>query len=558
MFNRHADNRTDLTERQRWQEKSRRQNVRRLLSVGALVMFVAVAGIAFAWNAGKQSAQPLMVAGNTINVGKNADFQAALNLAKPGDTIVLEAGAEYVGAFRLPAKNGGQFITITSSKAAKLPADNQRVAPADAVNMPKIVSSGKNQPAIMTAENAHHFRFVGVEITVNKPEDDIWRLVFLGLPDDVPDAINKIPHHITFDRCYIHARADQTGRVRSGVTLNGRNLEVLNSYISGFRLKGDESQAIVAWDAPGPFRIINNYLEAAGENVLFGGATAHVGMNPADLEFRRNYLSKPMEWREQYTVKNLFELKDMRRAVIEENVMENCWVSAQNGSAIVLTPASLQSGDNARVEDIVFRSNVVRRAANGIAMTGKDWGDPKYPNIPVQNRSVRFENNLFTDISRQFGGGTNGRFLVVSSGAGPDNLSFNHNTVLQEGSAIMLDGGPLEGFAFTNNIILHNEYGIHGVGNRGGGIGTAGLANYMTKYVFRRNLLIGADSAKYPADNFFPATLNETQFVNAKNGNYRLSDNSRFRVKGTDDKEVGCDYQTLEQTAQKVISGRND
>ena len=39
---------------------------------------------------------------------------------------------------------------------------------------------------------------------------------------------------------------------------------------------GFDSQAINGWTGPGPLLIENNYLEGAGENVIFGGADPSV------------------------------------------------------------------------------------------------------------------------------------------------------------------------------------------------------------------------------------------------------------------------------------------
>ena len=45
--------------------------------------------------------------------------------------------------------------------------------------------------------------------------------------------------------------------------------------------------------------IENNYLEAAGENVMFGGADPAIpGLVADGITFRRNYLSRPMAWRQ--------------------------------------------------------------------------------------------------------------------------------------------------------------------------------------------------------------------------------------------------------------------
>ena len=51
----------------------------------------------------------------TISVGAGGDLQGAINAARPGDTIVIAAGATFTGNYTLPAKGGGSFITIRSS-----------------------------------------------------------------------------------------------------------------------------------------------------------------------------------------------------------------------------------------------------------------------------------------------------------------------------------------------------------------------------------------------------------------------------------------------------------
>ena len=38
----------------------------------------------------------------------------------------------------------------------------------------------------------------------------------------------------------------------------------------------------------GPFKIVNNFLEASGENILLGGGAATV--TPADIEIRHNHM----------------------------------------------------------------------------------------------------------------------------------------------------------------------------------------------------------------------------------------------------------------------------
>ncbi len=122
----------------------------------------------------------------TITVPAGGDFQAALNSANGGDTIVLQAGATYPTAsgFTLPNKGSGtQMITIQSSALGSLPAAGYRVHPSDAGQMPKLVLTAVNgSPVMGTAEAAHHYQFMGIEFAL---APGVWtsEMVRLGTGD---------------------------------------------------------------------------------------------------------------------------------------------------------------------------------------------------------------------------------------------------------------------------------------------------------------------------------------------------------------------------------------
>src|SRR5439155_1665302 len=81
-----------------------------------------------------------------------------------------------------------------------------------------------------------------------------------------------------------------------------------------------------------------------GENVLFGGADPGISnLVPSDIEFRKNYLVKPLSWRADgssyagihWSVNNIFELKNAQRILVDGNLFENNWTDAQNGYGIL-------------------------------------------------------------------------------------------------------------------------------------------------------------------------------------------------------------------------------
>src|SRR5690606_28378953 len=108
------------------------------------------------------------------------------------------------------------------------------------------------------------------------------------------------------------------------VALNSASTAVIDSWLSECHGKGFDSQAIAGWNGSGPYKIVNNHLAGAGENLMFGGADPSIPNGlPEDIEIRRNHFIKPPEWKGVWTVKNLIELKLGRRVLIEGNVFEN-------------------------------------------------------------------------------------------------------------------------------------------------------------------------------------------------------------------------------------------
>src|SRR5688572_22027579 len=275
--------------------------------------------------------------GRVVHVKAGQSLQAAIDAAQPGDRITLDPGAVYEGPFRLPRKAGDQWIAIASA-SDQLPARGQRVAPADAKQMPKLTATGDF--VIEAMPGAHHYRLVGLEIA---PAAGVYvnTIVMLG---DREKTADSQPHHIIVERSYIHGDAKKGSR--RGVALNSRHTAVIDSHLSDFKEVGVDSQAIAGWNGAGPFRIENNYLEGAGENVMFGGADPTVpDLVPADIQVLRNHLTKPLRWKvghasyegTEWAVKNLFELKNARRVLVEGNVFERNWTHAQNGFAILFT-----------------------------------------------------------------------------------------------------------------------------------------------------------------------------------------------------------------------------
>jgi hypothetical protein len=231
----------------------------------------------------------------TLLVHASDDLQQVLNAAQPGDVILLDAGATFVGNFILPVKSGSAFITIRSSADdAMLPAAGQRIGPQWASALPKLRSSNSIS-VLKTAPGAHHWQLQFLELQANR--DGYGDLIALGDGSAAQDTLAKVPHDFELDRVYVHG--DSLVGQKRCISLNAAAVTIRNSYISDCKAVGQEGQAIAGWNGTGPYLIENNYLEGAGENVLFGGADpAIAGLAASDVVFRRNHVAKPLAWRD--------------------------------------------------------------------------------------------------------------------------------------------------------------------------------------------------------------------------------------------------------------------
>src|SRR5262245_38982412 len=152
--------------------------------------------------------------GRAVEVKAGGDLQAALNQARPGDVITLEAGATFTGNFTLPNKSGSGWIVIRSSTAdSNLPPPGTRITPSYSSVLPKIISPNPD-PAIKAASGAHHYRFIGLEIG-QKTGSRIYAIVDF---DGGQTSLSQVPHDLIVDRCYIHGNPSDTSR--RGVALN--------------------------------------------------------------------------------------------------------------------------------------------------------------------------------------------------------------------------------------------------------------------------------------------------------------------------------------------------
>jgi len=527
--------------------------------------------------------------GSLITVKAGGDLQAALDNASCADTIELEAGATFIGQFTLPAKNcdDQHWITVrTSTSDASLPPEGTRMTPcyAGIASLPgrpvfpctqpqqllaTIASSGAGNGPIIFANGANHYRLLGLEIT--RVANNGKSVVALVAPEQDGSA-----DEIVLDRLYIHGSPkDDT---RRGVDLSGTtSVAVQDSYISDLhcRVEGTctDSQAIqggIGSLPSGPFRIVDNFLEAAAECILFGGGPAT--QPPSDIEVRLNHLFKPMFWMKgqpgfsspAFLVKNHFELKNAQRVLLDSNVLEDTWGGfSQVGYSILITPKNQMSGNEnvcplCLVTDVTVRYVTISHVAGGFQI-GNVLERPD--GVPLQGMRYSIHDVIVDDIDgvKYAGEGT---FAQVSTIAKPllQDLNINHVTAFPPHMMFVM-GAPdtvkMPGFIFTNSIVASGNAPVWSTGTDGASncayydVPLKTLDRCFSGYIFSNNAILESPSAyppsSWPTGNFFysAAAIAFVNFNNGDGGDYHLLPASPATGAANDGTDLGADVDAV-------------
>jgi len=542
--------------------------------------------------------------GSVIAVNAGGDLQSALNNAQCGDVIQLQAGATFTGLFTVPAKNcdiNHWIIIRTSAPDTALPAEGQRATPcyagvASLVGRPQYgcpnpqnvmakvqIQTGGDGP-FQFVSGANFYRFIGLEVTRAAGTPGPARLMTgQGTAD-----------HIVLDRSWLHGNPqDET---YNGVSLSGvTNAAIVDTYFSDFHCIAvtgacTDAHAIaggVSSTQDGPFKIQNNFLEASGETILFGGGPAT--LTPTDIQILNNHFWKPWQWikgnpnfiggpdGEPFIVKNHLELKNAVRVLIEANLMENNWGGfTEGGFGMIIGPKNqhTQSGANVcplcQVTDVTVRYVHLAHSGAGLRLMTTLSGNGKNGAPALAGTRWSIHDVILEDLSTRYVGG-GGAFEIMNDWPqNPlNNLTINHVTAFPDSGSHMITVGntvataPMYGLVFTNNLVITGRYPVW---NTGGSTNCAvknvpvtSINNCFTTSTFVSNGLIASPPefppSTWPANNMFPQTVDDVAFTNYNNGNggnYELLANSPYKNMGTDGKALGADVGRLKAAMANV------
>ncbi len=542
--------------------------------------------------------------GSTITVNSGGDLQSALNDASCGETIQLQAGATFSGAYTFPAKNcndNNWVIVRTSADDSVLPAEGSRLTPcyAGVSSLPgrpalncastnKVVATlslpSSDIGPVIFASGANYYRLIGLEIT---------RAAGTGFVSSLASiAAGGAANNIIFDRVWVHGTAqDDTNR---GIWLEGGTyISAIDSYFTDFHcvsITGSctDSQAIAGGlGSPpmGPYKITDDFLEASGENILFGGGAA-TG-TPADIQISQNHMFKPLTWLKgqpgyvggtngnPFIVKNFVELKNAQRVLLDSNIMDDVWGGfSQSGFAVVLTPKNQAgSGDTnecsiCELTDVTLRYTQISHVGAGVQIANALSGNN---GTTIAGERYSIHDIVIDDIDGVLYQGPS-QFAEISTNAGApllQSVTINHVTAFPSATLLIVGdqvsiSTPMSNFIFTNNLINAGTYPVWSTGN-GGSTNCAYYDVPLTTFddcfvssTFSTNAMIAPPAGAptgWPSGNFFPASAAVVQFVNYNGGNggdYELLPSSPYKNKGTDGMDLGADIVALDSAIAGV------
>jgi hypothetical protein len=354
--------------------------------------------------------------GSVVNVSTASQLTTALAAATCGQKITLAAGSVFSGNFSLPSLQcpSTNWLWIQSSAVASLPAEGARYSTtytgsgsvARTVSAPQFgpcyagLTSLTGRPTlscpgtpgtytaqIVTPNTTQALKFTAGTTGVRLIGIEITRAMGTGYVSPLVVTNQLGLSNIIFDRVWCHGdeNEDETGFCFS--VSSDSNMAVVDSYFNDFYCISSigactDSYPILAGGntlnstTETGLKIVNNFLEAAGESTMLSGGGA-ANSTPADMEIRLNVAFKPLQWNPSdpsynggisghaLIVKNLFELKNVQRVLFEGNQLINTWAGfSQDGSAILLTPKSQAWGDtslcfNCFVSNITLRYNTI-------------------------------------------------------------------------------------------------------------------------------------------------------------------------------------------------------
>ncbi len=510
---------------------------------------------------------------NSGNATQNSNsLQAAINAAasRAGNSKIILPNPFPWNDVACREHTAGDYVTYI--EAQTLPsAEFVQADTAAMTNAPKGTTSVLAH-CIQFDRRARGYRFVGLRFgAVPKTQTSVIYHIIPVFPKESSIEYDTVladkVEDVVFDRCWFEGNdagtGTDTGNVRDGVMLNGSYIGLVNSVVNKIGSTGNESHGVLITNAPGPTKLVENWIEATSINIFIGGDMPHYGAvegRPRQIEVRRNLVNKRLQWAKDDAawdgvpgrgIKNLIETKNCDGVLFEGNILDGNWADAQSGMAFIIK-SGIGSGTapGNGSENVTFRHNIIRNSV-------RCWNFAALPDEQdaIPSKLAAIYNNLAYDIGNYAGQNVESlAYLILQSF---HDLYFAHNTTVHNNTPNAMQfayagfpDGKAQRFIFKDNI------GEMAYIWSDGNIGTVGLQNWAeVGYVWERNVFVldGGLVGSHPGGtNQYPATRAAIGFVNLAGDNYRLDAGSPYKGDGEGGSDPGADVDKVELATSGV------
>jgi len=575
--------------------------------------------------------------GNVTFVPSGNNLLGVLNAANCGDTVQLQAGGTFTAVQPVPAKScdDNHWITIETSGIASLPPEGTRLTPcyAGITSLPgrpsypcpnpqnvmaKIIQTqgSGSGGALVFANGANHYRFIGIEISRSPNIGPIYDLVDFG-----GNCSGCISSKVIFDQVWLHGLEDSQVTTTSGLPDETRtgigvfqsdHIALIDSYVNDFYCVSGigtctEGQAIGtgvesgATNTPwGVYKIVNNFLESGGEHILSGGGGAN--SFPIDFEIRRNHMFQPFTWMpgssnydggiqgNPILVKNILEFKNASRVLLEGNIMENSWGGfSQIGPGIDINPGTQCAAAQAVLTDFTMRYNIMRYVSQALQIAEVSaqgqgiTGCPSNLNYVKAFNNVSIHDDVFDHVeySGCYQCGPYINEIGVDDNQQPagsqlHDFLINHITQVLDnrpGTSLFFVNGPtassgnqMFNFTLKNSIMPAGDYGITNGGPPSNDCSFGiGPSTSVLSACFGGTLVFGNNVIPWSTTNGgtwaslggggalkLTADQNAVQYVNSSGGDYHLQSSSPGHNAADDGTDIGADVNAVNTYTQGV------
>ncbi len=444
-----------------------------------------------------------------------------------------------------------------------------------------------------SSDTCSYVRMVGLNIRTTRPEPGgvlgrVYVNDLIRIGSTLSSLQSQVPHHLTFDRCWIHGSWDTTS-LKNCVSINGDDIAIIGSEIGEAYNYGQESHAIIGINCNGRWQVENTLLRDASNLFLIGGAGPALGSPyyPQDIwlkdcYFYRDPASKGGHARVQQ-VKNAVETKFGGRVMVTGFVIDGLWEGGQFNAFVFKT--TVQNGQAytwVQTHDVIVWHGIIRNVPEPWNVAGRTEAATKN-NANIDFFNIRVEptdEGIFTVSGTS---GAAGRYV------GPmDNVSVEHCTLPMSFSTatgtpgfftVVSGNGNLTGFKYRNNIGMKQPPVVSGGApysvidsttgpkNKAALDAACGVGNYDWSY----NLITDAENpAALPQGNGNKYTTAGTSggttlrradihFVSDPSphayGNWRLQPSSPGYQAASDGRDMGCLNDEVEAFTARALSG---